>query len=176
MILRRGQPLLLPVNPWFIMASLLVGLMLNMLQNMGLMGNMAWAPNVLAVVLVFWCVHQPLRVGVFLSFALGLVCDVHEGTLLGQHALSFSVMGYMASHLHRRMQWFTGVSQAPQIFPVFVVGALIDVLMRFLMDRHTTGWSMVFAPVIEAALWVPLSHVLLMPQRRPPDPDKTRPL
>jgi rod shape-determining protein MreD len=176
MILPRGQPLLLPVNPWFVLASLWVGLMFNMLQNMGLVGNAAWAPDLLAVILVFWCVHQPLRVGVFWCFGLGLVMDVHQGALLGQHALSFSVMGYLASHLHRRMQWFTGTSQATQILPVFVMGILVDVSMRFLMDRHMPGWSIVLAPLLDAALWVPLSHILLMPQRRPPDPDKNRPL
>jgi len=121
-------------------------------------------------------VHQPLRVGVFWSFVLGLVIDVHQGALLGQHALSFSVMGYLALHLHRRMQWFAGTSQATQILPVFVVGSLVDVSMRWLMDRHLPGWGIVLAPVADSALWVPLSHVLLMPQRRPPDPDKTRPL
>jgi rod shape-determining protein MreD len=176
MILPRGQPLLLPVNPWFILASLLAGLMINMLQNIGLFGHDPWVPDVLAVILVFWCVHQPLRVGVFWGFGLGLVSDVHQGALLGQHALSFSVMGYLASHLHRRMQWFTGISQAPQILPVFVVGSLVEVAMRFLMDRHLPGWGIVLAPLLDAALWVPLSHVLLMPQRRPLDPDKTRPL
>jgi rod shape-determining protein MreD len=38
------------------------------------------------------------------------------------------------------------------------------------------GWGILLAPVFDALLW-PLAHLLLLaPQRRPPDPDKTRPL
>jgi rod shape-determining protein MreD len=176
MILPRGQQLLLPANPWFIVASLLVGLVVNLLQNMGFFGNAAWAPDVLLVILVFWCVHQPTRVGVFTCFALGLVVDVHQTALLGQHALSFSVMGFLALQLHRRMQWFTGASQAPQILPIFLIGMAVDVSLRYLFGRSLAHWSIVFAPVLEAALWAPISFVLLIPQRRAPDPDENRPL
>ena len=176
MIMPRGQQLLLPANPWFIFVSLLVGLMVNLLQNMGLLGNAAWAPDLLSIILVFWCVHQPLRVGVFISFMLGLVTDVHQAALLGQHALSFSIMGFLALQMHRRMQWFTGTLQAPQILPVFVIGTLVDVLVRYVFGRSLADWSVALAPVIEAVLWVPVSFVLLMPQRRAPDPDENRPL
>jgi rod shape-determining protein MreD len=176
MILPRGQQLLLPANPWFMAASLLVGLVVNLLQNMGFLGNAAWAPDVLLVILVFWCVHQPTRVGVFTCFALGLVVDVHQTALLGQHALSFSVMGFLALQLHRRMQWFTGASQAPQILPIFLIGMAVDVSLRYLFGRSLAHWSIVFAPLLEAALWAPISFVLLIPQRRAPDPDENRPL
>ena len=176
MILPRGQQLLLPANPWFMAASLLVGLVVNLLQNMGFLGNAAWAPDVLLVILVFWCVHQPTRVGVFTCFALGLVVDVHQTALLGQHALSFSVMGFLALQLHRRMQWFTGASQAPQILPIFLIGMAVDVSLCYLFGRSLAHWSIVFAPLLEAALWAPISFVLLIPQRRAPDPDENRPL
>ena len=176
MIMPRGQQFLQPANPWFIAASLLVVLMVNLLQNMGLLGNAAWAPDLLSIILVFWCVHQPLRVGVFTCFALGVVTDVHQAALLGQHALSFSVMGFLAAQMHRRMQWFTGTSQAPQILPVFVIGTLVDVLVRYLFGRSWADWSIALSPLIETALWVPVSFVLLIPQRRAPDPDENRPL
>ena len=42
MIMRPGQPLLLPASPLFIWTSLVVALMLNMLMNMGLWGRAAW--------------------------------------------------------------------------------------------------------------------------------------
>ena len=61
-IMRRGQQLLLPANGWFVSGSLILALLLNMVQGMGLWGRAAWTPDVLALVLVFWTVHQPLRV------------------------------------------------------------------------------------------------------------------
>ena len=88
MIMRPGQQLLLPASPLFIWSSLVAALLLNMTQNMGLWGRAAWVPDVLAVVLVFWSVHQPLRVGIGTAFVFGLFMDVHQGALLGQHALA----------------------------------------------------------------------------------------
>ena len=176
MILPRGQELLLPASPWFIAASLLLGLLLNMLLNMGLLGNAAYMPDCLSLVLVFWCIHQPRRVGIGWCFLFGLATDVHQAALLGQHALSFSVMGFLAFLLHRRMQWFTRSSQAPQVLPIFALGTLIDLLVRYVAGRDLPGWGIVFAPVLEAALWIPVSFMLLIPQRRAPDPDVHRPI
>jgi hypothetical protein len=79
MIMRPGQQLLLPANPVFIWFSLIGALALNMLLNMGLFGRAAWVPDLLAVALVFWCVHQPLRIGVGTAFFFGLAMDVHQG-------------------------------------------------------------------------------------------------
>ena len=63
--------------------------------------------RLLALALVFWGVHQPLRVGVGLSFAFGLAMDIHQTTLLGQHALAYTALGYMAASIHRRLLWCT---------------------------------------------------------------------
>ena len=75
MIMRPGQQLLLPANPLFIWSTLLFALLLNMLQNMGLWGRAAWVPDLLALVLVFWSVHQPLRVGIGTAFVFGIFMD-----------------------------------------------------------------------------------------------------
>lgn len=60
----RGSELLLPVNPVFIWFSLLLAMLFNMLP----WGRWAGVPDLLAVVLVFWNVHQPRRVGVGAAF------------------------------------------------------------------------------------------------------------
>ena len=71
MIMPRGEPLLLPVNPVFIGASLAIGLAFNMLP----LGRIAWMPDLLMVLLVFWAVHQPLRIGMGVAFVLGLCME-----------------------------------------------------------------------------------------------------
>ena len=83
MIMPRGQPLLLPVNPVFIAVSLLLGLAVNLVP----LGRWVWMPDLLMVLIVFWGVHQPLRVGMGVAFVLGLCMDVAQSALLGQHAL-----------------------------------------------------------------------------------------
>lgn len=170
--MRRADQLLLPVNPLFMWGSVLVALMFNLLP----LGRLAWLPDVLAVVLVFWNVHQPRRMGMAPAFVLGLLMDVHQGALLGQHALAYSLLSFGAIAIHRRLLWFSVPSQAAQILPLFALAHLVVMLVRLLAGGTFPGWPLLLAPLIEAALW-PLATVLLLaPQRRAPDRDKNRPL
>jgi len=172
MIMRPGQPLLLPANPFFIWGSLLAALMLGMLP----IGRTPWMPDFLALVVVFWSVHQPLRIGVGAAFMFGLAMDVHQASLLGQHALAYTALSFFAITIHRRLLWFTVPSQALQVFPVFAAMHAISILIRIVAGANFPGWDIVLAPVLEAMLWPVASIVLLAPQRRAPDPDENRPL
>lgn len=176
MIMRQGQQLLLPANPFFIWATLLAAFVLNMLQNIGFWGRAAWVPDLLALVLVFWSVHQPLRVGIGAAFVFGLFMDVHQGGLLGANALAYSVLSYFAITIHRRLLWFSVPSQALQVLPLFVASQWIGLGAKMLAGGSFPGWVVLLAPVLQAALWPATSVLLLVPQRRAPDPDLNRPL
>ncbi|MCF8168850.1 MAG: rod shape-determining protein MreD [Rhodoferax sp.] len=176
MIMRPGQQLLLPANPLFIWGSLITAMLLNMVENIGLWGRAAWMPDLLAVVLVFWTVHQPLRVGIGAAFVFGMLMDVHQGALLGQHALAYTVLSFFAITIHRRLLWFSVPSQAAQVLPLFAAAHAIELLLRLLGGSHFPGWLILLAPLVEAVLWPVASVILLVPQRRAPDPDANRPL
>lgn len=176
MIMRPGQQLLLRANPIFIWFSLVVALLLNMINNMGLWGRAAWVPDLLAVVLVFWTVHQPLRIGIGAAFVFGLFMDVYQGGLLGQHALAYTVLSFLAITIHRRVLWFSVPSQALQIFPLFALAHTLELALRMLGGGTFPGWWILLGPVCEALLWPVASVILLAPQRRAPDPDANRPL
>lgn len=177
MIMRQGQQqLLLPANPLFIWGSLLLALLWVMLQNMGLWGRAAWVPDLLAVVLVFWAVHQPLRVGVGFAFAFGLVIDVHQGSVLGQHALAYTVLNFFATSIHRRLLWFPVPSQALHVLPLFFTAHAVELAVRMMVGGTFPGLTVLLAPVIESLLWPIVSVILLLPQRRAPDRDDHRPL
>jgi rod shape-determining protein MreD len=176
MIMRPGQQLLLPANPFFIWFTLIGALLVNMTLNMGLWGRAAWVPDLLAVVLVFWSVHQPLRIGVGVAFAFGLAMDVQQGALLGQHALAYTVLGYFAVFMHRRLLWFAVPTQAVQLLPLFLGVHLLELLVRMASGGTFPGALFFLAPFIEALLWPVASVLLLAPQRRAPNPDDNRPL
>lgn len=176
MMMPRGQQLLLPANPWFIWGSLITALALNMLQNMGLWGRAAWLPDLVALILVFWAIHQPQRVGVGAAFLLGLVMDVHQSALLGQHALAYSALIFLAIGVHRRILWFSVPSQALQLLPLFVAAHALTLVIRLLTGDFFPGWSVLLPPLIEALLWPVVSVLLLLPQQQAPDRDDNRPL
>ncbi len=172
MIMRSGQQLLLPANPVFIWSSLLAALLLNMLP----LGRVPWMPDFLALVLVFWNVHQPLRVGIGVAFMFGLAMDVHQTSLLGQHALSYTALSFLAAMIHRRLLWFTVPSQAVQVLPLFVLAHAVELIIRLIGGGIFPGWILLVAPAAEALLWPLVSILLLVPQRRAPDRDENRPL
>jgi len=173
MIMRPGQQqLLLPVSPFFMWASLIVALLLDMVP----LGRGAWAPDVLAMVIVFWSVHQPARVGIGAAFVFGLCMDVHQSAMLGQHALSYTTLSFLAIMVHRRLLWYPVVSQALQVLPLFAFSHLIELAIRMIGGGVFPGWTLLIAPALEGLLWPLISLILLAPQRRTPEPDANRPL
>ena len=171
-IMPRGDPLLLPASPWFILFTLLAALAFNMLP----LGRSTALPDLLALTLAFWAVHQPRRIGVGISFCFGLLMDVHQGALLGQHALAYALLAFIAIALHRRLLWFPVLQQAVQVLPLFLTMHLMVLIVRMAAGDLFPGWTYFIAPLVEAALWPAASILLLAPQRRPPDPDENRPL
>ncbi len=176
MIMRPGQQLLLPANPVFIWFTLLAALAVNMLMSSGVWGRAAWVPDLLAITLVFWGVHQPLRISVGVAFVFGLAMDVQQGALLGQHALAYTVLGFFAVSMHRRLLWFGVPTQAIQVLPLLMAAHVLQLVVRLIAGGTFPGWAIFAAPFIEAALWPVVSVLLLAPQRRAPDPDDNRPL
>ncbi|AVQ82576.1 MULTISPECIES: rod shape-determining protein MreD [Variovorax] len=173
MIKRPGQQqLLLPVSPFFMWTSLVVALLVNMVP----IGRAVWMPDLLALVIVFWGVHQPARVGIGAAFVFGLCMDVHQSSMLGQHALSYTTLGFFAITIHRRLLWYPVLSQALQVLPLFALSQLIEVVTRMIGGGVFPGWTVLISPAIEAALWPLATALLLAPQRRTPEPDENRPL
>jgi rod shape-determining protein MreD len=172
MLPRSSDQLLLPVNPLFIGFTLVAAFAINLLP----LGRAAAVPDLLAVVLAFWSVHQPRRIGLGLPFVFGLLMDVHQGALLGQHALAYALLAFAAIAMHRRLLWFGLAQQAVQIVALFAAAHGVQLVVRLLAGDMFPGWWWLLAPIIEAALWPAATLLLLAPQRRAPDPDANRPL
>jgi rod shape-determining protein MreD len=172
MMPRGSDQLLLPANPWFIWGSLLLAFLFNLVP----FGRLPAIPDLLALALAFWNVHQPRRIGVGIAFMFGLLMDVHDSAVLGQHALAYTLLSFFAITIHRRLLWFGLPQQALQILPLFVAAHAVSLIVRMLVGGMLPGWELLLAPVFESLLWPVASWVLLAPQRRPPDPDQNRPL
>lgn len=172
MLPRSTEQLLLPANPWFIWGTLMLALMLSLIP----LGQERAMPDLMLMALVFWSVHQPRRIGVGAAFFFGLLTDVHDAALLGQHALAYALVSYLAISIHRRLLWFTLMAQALHVLPLFAAAHLLQLVVRLAAGGEFPGWPLLLAPVWEAVLWPVVSGLLIAPQRRPPDRDKNRPL
>lgn len=168
----RSQRILLPVKQWFIILSLATALMLNMVP----LGRLPGVPDWVALVLAFWSVREPLRVGMLWAFVLGVAMDVIDASLMGQHALAYVLVAYGASSLSRRILWFPLLQQALHILPLLLGMQLIVVLVRLIAGSEFPGWSYFLSSFTATLLWVPLTFVLLLPQYQPVEKDENRPI
>jgi rod shape-determining protein MreD len=145
-----------------ITASFAIALVLEMLPWGGWL-----VPDFLALVLVFWNVFQPRRVGIALAWLLGILMDVHSGSLLGQHALAYSVLSYGAIALHRRLLWYSIPGQALQLLPLFLLANLTVILVHLFMTGVGPSWTYFVSPVLTAILWIPLTGWMMERLNRP---------
>ena len=103
--------------------------------------------------------------------------DVHQASLLGQHALAYTLLSFFAITIHRRLLWFTVPSQAVQVLPLFVGAHAIELAIRMLAGGCFPGLDRAAgARDRSRAVAGRQRHLLLVPQRRAPDPDENRPL
>ena len=137
---------------WVIASTFVFALLLTALPMPESTG--IWRPAWVALVLVYWCMAAPERVGVVSGWTAGLFLDVMTGTLLGQHALGLSVVAYVAHRTHRRVRVLPLWRQGITIFAlVFLYQALV------LWSNGIRG-----IPVAAPAYWIsPLVSTLLWP-------------
>ena len=168
----KSNYILRPVSPAFIGFSLVVSLLLNLLP----WGQWFWVPDFVAMALVFWNVHHPRKVGIGVAFVMGVLMDVHDATLLGQHALAYTLLSYGAIMLHRRILWFPLTTQALHILPLFLTAQVTTIIVRVAVSGTFPGWLPFVESFVAALLWPVTTWVLLAPQRRPLDRDVNRPI
>lgn len=152
------------------MASFALALLLDFLP----WPDLRLVPEFVALVLTFWCVRQPRLVGLGVGWTLGLLIDAGNGVLLGQHALAYSLLAFLAISLSRRILWFGPAQQALHVAALLIFAQGVIVLVRLAAGAELPGWSVLVGPLIGAALWPLVSYLLLIPQRRQIEPEEPR--
>ncbi|MGB7479824.1 MAG: rod shape-determining protein MreD [Burkholderiaceae bacterium] len=170
--MNRPQYILLPASGLFIAASLVVAFALNLLP----WGRWLSVPDFVALILVFWSIHQPRKVGIGVAFFMGLLMDVHDASLLGENALAYTLLSYFAIMIHRRVLWFPIGTQALHVLPLLLLAQLVQLLIRMMAGGAFPGWLYFAESLLSTALWPLVTWLLLAPQRRAVNRDDTRPL
>ncbi|MCX7194755.1 MAG: rod shape-determining protein MreD [Proteobacteria bacterium] len=163
--IQKDQEFQLPVSRFFIAASLFVALMLDWLPWQGIW--LVFRPDFVALVLLYWCTHKPYHVGISIAWAVGILADVADASLFGQHALAYSVLAFSGIVLHRRVLMFNLHQQTLQIFPLLLLAYAIYAAVHWQL-RGNIAWEYFIGSVVSALLWGPLT-ILLQALRRPRD-------
>lgn len=165
----KDQEFLLPATDTFIFLSIFVALMLNWLPWQGLW--LALRPDFAALVLLYWCTHKPHRIGIGIAWTVGIIADVADSSLFGQHALSYTVLAFGGILLHRRIQMFDVREQPLQLFPLILISYALFASVHLLM-RGNMSWEYFLGSLTSALLWVPLSILLQTMRRSRSDPNE----
>ena len=166
-----GQPpeLLRPARGSYIALSVMVAALLNLLSMPDLISRVR--PDFIALVFIYWTIYHPYRIGFFLVWTLGLVMDVANGSLFGQHALAYTILVYLAGVFHRRVIMFALVYQLFHVGTMLLVAQVVTLALRAIAGSDFPGLTYFLPSVIGAALWPLMTTILRAPLRQGQEQD-----
>jgi rod shape-determining protein MreD len=154
----------LPAGVGLVFFSLVAAFMLSVLPWSG-----TWLlarPDFVLLVLVFWALHEPRSIGQGLAFAVGLLVDVSDSMLLGQHAFAYVIAVFGAQVLRVRILTFGLGEQTLHVLGITVVSSAVMLLLNILLGADFPGAAYFISPVVTALLWGPVNWLLYMPAVR----------
>lgn len=110
-------------------------------------------PFWLALVLIYWVLEAPERVGLGFAFALGLLQDVLVGTLLGEHAFRLAIIAFIVLRFRSRMRFFPMWQQALAVGALLLNDRIVVVSLRAVAGEFSIDWQYWLAPLMAAAVW-----------------------
>ncbi len=153
-----------PASGGLVFMSLLVAYVLQVMPWAG-----RWLlvrPDFVLLVLLFWTVNEPRSIGQGLAFALGLMMDVSDSMLLGQHAFAYVIAVYGAQVLRVRILSFHLPEQTLHILGLTVIASCVMLLLNLLLGADFPGFTLFVAPVLTALGWAPVNWILYAPAVR----------
>lgn len=164
-----SKDMLAPAKTWYVLASLGTALILNFipLQSFAL----AIRPDFTALVIMFWNINQPHRLGMSLAFCVGLMMDVHHASVMGHHALVYCVIVYITSIFRRRVKVFNLVQQIPQICLMLLVMQCLLAIIELLGGANLPNWYYFLGSVSGAIIWPIVAFLLSYPLKHRSDSD-----
>jgi len=146
-----------PISNTFVVLSILFALFMNVLPWEGIW--LMLRPDFVAVVLLYWCMYKPLRVGIGLSWVVGILADVADASLFGQHALAYTLLAFGGVVLHRRLKMFSLRQQTIQVFAIFALTYVAYALVHWQVNNYII-WPYFIGCLTSTLLWAPLSILL----------------
>jgi len=124
-----------------------------------------WRPAWVAMVLIYWCMALPHRVGIGVGWLLGILLDVLQGTLLGQNAIGLTILAFLTLKSHQRVRMYPLVQQALVICLFVLAYQLFSLWVRGIMGVPPRSWTYWMPAFTSMVLW-PWLFIILRDLRR----------
>lgn len=124
-----------------------------------------YRPNWMALMLIYWSMALPKRVGLWFAFFSGIVLDTSLGTLLGQHTLALVVVVFFNLNFYQRIRVLALPQQAIYVFFLLLINQVVVAWVEGILGRPTPMLAYFGAPFIGMLIW-PWVFVILRDIRR----------
>ena len=143
---------------WLVHGSFFLGLMFTVIPLPGVVEPLR--PYLLAMLLVYWLMEAPTRVGFGTAFLLGLFADLISASILGEQALRLVVLAWLVLRFRTRLRFFPLWQQAVAVGLLLFVDRVLAWLVHVLAGSPPSHWSWWLAPAMAVLLW-PWLYVLI---------------
>lgn len=120
-------------------------------------------PEWVSLVLIYWLLALPHRIGLGIAWSMGLLMDVMRDTLLGQHALALVIIAFIVIHVHQRLRLFPLWQQSMVIFLLLLIQTVIIFWIKGVIGEAPDFWYILLPALMSAVFWsvvfVLLRHV-----------------
>lgn len=143
---------------WLLYGSLLLAMVFAIVPMPAAIGPAR--PYLLALLLTYWTMEAPNRVGLGVAFLTGLLADMTSATLIGEQALRLVVLAFLVQRFRARLRFFPLWQQALAIGLMLLNDQVIVTLLHLAAGLPTAPWTRWLAPLVGMLLW-PWLFVLL---------------
>ena len=149
---------------WVIALSLFIGFLLAIVPFPDWAMN--YRPEWIPMVLIYWAMALPYRIGIGWAFVVGLLLDILEGSILGVNALALVIIAYITLSLHQRLRMFSTVQQAGLMFALVGLNLMVCHWLLIITDQTVPSNLMFLMAALTSALIWPSLFQLLRHSRR----------
>ncbi|PHQ80351.1 MAG: rod shape-determining protein MreD [Coxiella sp. (in: Bacteria)] len=110
-------------------------------------------PQWVFVVLLFWLIYAPRKVGPFIAWCIGLYVDLLMGDLLGEHALIFVLFSYVVQRYLRVIQAMPVWQQTLAVGVGTFLCITLELLLLKLTHTPVLNWSMLLSVIANMVVW-----------------------
>ena len=127
---------------------------------------MHYRPEWVPMVLIYWVMALPYRIGIGWAFFVGLLLDILEGSILGLNAMALVIIAYVTLSLHQRLRMFSSVQQAGLVLALIGLNLMICHWLQ-IVTGQTVASSLMFlmAALTSAVIWPSIFQLLRQTRR-----------
>ncbi|AEP28504.1 rod shape-determining protein MreD [Brumicola nitratireducens] len=139
------------LNQMLIPASIVVAFILQIMPMPASID--VYRPDWLLLILCYWTMALPNRVGVGATAVCGIVLDVLYGTSLGVHSFAMAIPVYLVAANYQRFRNYSVVQQAIMIFILSMLYHMVVYWLQYWLTGVQFRFEFLWPVITSVFLW-----------------------